>query len=148
MEQRATAIFAKGCFWDVESYFTNIQGIFSTQCGYTGGFIPHPSHMEITSGKTGHVHAVEIKFYPEIISYEELLDIYISIPFTPSAQTPHFQPIIFYTNEDQKRVAHNKIQTLSLPISIKNASTFYPASDFHQHYWKKNSLSKQASTLP
>ena len=145
MHHTSIAIFAKGCFWDVEKHFTNVNGVISTLCGYTGGFIPHPSHMEITSGKTGHVHAVKINFDPDIISYESLLDIFMSIE-TPQSFSPHFQSAIFYIDEEQKQKAISKIK--SQPILIKNATTFYPATEFHQHHWLQNTLPKHTSPLP
>lgn len=148
MKQESIAIFAKGCFWDVEKHFSNIRGVISTRCGYTGGFIPHPSHMEITGEKTGHVHAVKISFDPNIISYEDLLDIYISIPFAQSTPPTYFQSIIFYANEEQRSIAIKKTQNLPYPVLIKNVSTFYPASEFHQHHWQKNILSKHLDLLP
>lgn len=144
MEKEAIAIFAKGCFWDVEKHFINIKGVISTLCGYTGGTIPHPSHMEITSGKTGHVHAVKINFDPSIISYESLLDIFLSIT-PPQSFSPHFQSVIFYTDEKQKQQAITKIK--SRQIAIKNATTFYPATEFHQQHWLKNTSLKHTPPL-
>ncbi len=144
MKKTSRAIFAAGCFWELEKIFTKLNGVISTRCGYTGGRVPNPTHMEVSSGKTGHVHAVEIIFDSSKISYLQLLEIFFTT-HDPSdyKQPPQFHSAIFYTNNSQKELALNKIQQLnslnkySSPIVtfVKLAHTFYPATKHHQHHW-------------
>ena len=158
MEDTSIAIFAGGCFWELEENFSHTAGILSTRCGYTGGKIPHPSHMEIISGKSGHVHALEIIYYPKQISYNKLLDIFFSAhnPTLSYSSKPHFNSVIFYTTDEQQQQAFEKISYLektnqySDPIStqIKKATTFYPATEFHQHYLQKKHIKNHNSFLP
>ncbi|MFA6410983.1 MAG: peptide-methionine (S)-S-oxide reductase MsrA, partial [Candidatus Buchananbacteria bacterium] len=70
------ATFAEGCFWGVQATFSQINGVIKTLVGYTGGHIKNPTYEQVCSNKTGHAEAIQIKFDPQIISYEKLLDIF------------------------------------------------------------------------
>lgn len=72
------AIFAGGCFWGIQSAFETLPGVMSTIVGYIGGVVPNPTYMEVSSGRTGHAEAVEVTYDPELISYQQLLDIFLN----------------------------------------------------------------------
>lgn len=145
------AIFAGGCFWDLQASFENIPGIISTVIGYTGGAVPNPTHMEISGGRTGHAEAIEITYTPEKIAYETLLDIFFDShdPTSLNRQGQYsgsqFRSAIFYVSEQQRTLAIKKINSLNAqgkyatPIvtEVSHAGIFYPAEVYHQHYRQK-----------
>ncbi|WP_206423510.1 peptide-methionine (S)-S-oxide reductase MsrA [Enterococcus mediterraneensis] len=145
------AVFAGGCFWCMVQPFETKPGILSVLSGYTGGHIPNPSYDQVSSGTTGHVEAVEIIFDKRIISYEELVTLYLQLT-DPTDSFGQFQdrgdqyrPIIFVQNEAQRQIAEKSKKELqesgrySQPIvtEIKKAITFWPAENYHQQFYKK-----------
>lgn len=147
----AHAIFAAGCFWGIQSAFDSVPGVFSTQVGYIGGSTLNPSYEQVSTGRTGHAEAVEVTYDPQIISYNQLLDVFFKIhnPTTKDRQGPdigtQYRSAIFYLNDKQKQEAVDKIMELKKSKAFKNpivtevvaAKTFYPAEDYHQDYLKK-----------
>lgn len=152
-EKYERAIFAGGCFWCMVKPFDQWPGIKSVLSGYTGGTTKNPTYEEVCSETTGHYEAVEITYDPNIIQYEELLDIYWQQidPTDPGGQFfdrgISYQTAIFYLNNDQKEKAQKSKTELSnsgrfqKPIATKilPAKEFYYAEDYHQDYYKKNS---------
>lgn len=145
------AIFAGGCFWCMVEPFETWPGIVSVLSGYIGGTVDNPSYDQVSSGATGHVEAVEIIYDNRIVSYQELVDLYWQI-IDPTDAFGQFQdrgaqyrPIIFTTNEEQRKIAENKKQAVidsnrySKPIvtEIRSAETFWPAENYHQEFYKK-----------
>ena len=154
----ATATFAGGCFWCMEPPFKDLKGVLSVTVGYTGGRKPEPTYEEVCSGTTGHAEAVEISYDPEQISYEKLLDVFWQ-NIDPTAVNSQFadhgtqyRTAIFYHDEEQKRLAEaskerlDKSGKFAKPImtEITEASTFYPAEEYHQEYYKKCPLRYKA----
>lgn len=152
-EKLEKAIFAGGCFWCMESDFEKIPGIKDdVVSGYTGGTGVDPTYEDY--GEKGHIEAVEITYNPEIITYERLLDIFWrSIdPLDKGGQFcdrgHEYTTAIFYTSEEQKRLAEKTKEALessgqlkkSIATKIVKASKFYPAEDYHQDYHKKNPI--------
>lgn len=146
-----TAIFAGGCFWCMVDPFDERPGIIEVVSGYTGGTIENPSYEQVCSNTTGHVEAVKITFDPDIMPYEQLVDIFWQQidPTDPGGQFndrgESYQTAIFYNNEKQKKVAEKSKVKLeesgrfSKPIATKiiKASTFYEAEENHQDFYKK-----------
>ncbi len=146
-----TATFAAGCFWGVESLFKQTKGVMETTVGYTGGTTPDPIYRQVCTGITGHAEAVQVKFDPGVVSYEELLSLFWRMhdPTTQNRQGPdvgtQYRSAIFYHNEEQRKTAEkskeefdrsgvyiNKATTQIVP-----ASTFYAAEEYHQDYFEK-----------
>ncbi len=149
MMEKAT--FAAGCFWGVEENFSRVRGVASTKVGYTGGSMGDPGYYDVATGKTGHAESIEIIFDPEIISYEELLEVFWSIhdPTTKNKQGPdigtQYRSAIFYHDEKQKKAAlsskkkqeDSKRYDSEIKTEIVPASIFYPAEEYHQMYFEK-----------
>ncbi|CQR46638.1 Peptide methionine sulfoxide reductase MsrA [Paraliobacillus sp. PM-2] len=150
----ALATFAGGCFWCMVEPFDEQPGIEKVVSGYTGGHVDHPSYEEVCSNTTGHVEAVQIMYQPEIFPYERLLEIFWQQidPTDPGGQFndrgESYQTAIFYHNEQQKQLAEASKSALeqsgkfNQPIVTKilPATTFYPAEQKHQDYYKKNTF--------
>ncbi|WP_373478616.1 peptide-methionine (S)-S-oxide reductase MsrA [Geminocystis sp.] len=144
------ATFAGGCFWCMESPFDEIKGVLSTTSGYTGGNVKNPTYQQVSNGKTGHTEAVEIKYDSNLVNYSQLLTIFWQ-NIDPTVKNRQFCDVgsqyrsgIYYHNETQKKLAEEtkaKVEKqLKKPIftEIKSVTTFYPAEDYHQDYYKKN----------
>jgi peptide methionine sulfoxide reductase msrA/msrB len=150
--QLEVATFAGGCFWCVEAPFETFAGVDKVISGYAGGKVENPSYKEVSAGKTGHLEAVQVYYDPAVISYMELLDIYWK-QFDPTDaggsffdRGPQYESAIFYHNEKQKELAEasktrlDKSGRYDKPIvtPIRPFTTFYPAEDYHQDYYKTN----------
>ena len=149
---KETAIFAGGCFWCMVKPFDSLPGILSVVSGFTGGHVPHPTYQEVTTGTTGHTEAVEITFDPEQITYEELVAIYWQQTDPTDAfgqfadRGDSYRPVIYYNSEEQRKIAEASKAALQAsgrftdPIvtTIEPAEPFYPAEDYHQDFYKKN----------
>ncbi len=146
------ATFAGGCFWCIEAPFEGIDGIVSVVSGYSGGKEKNPTYSDVSSGRTGHKEAVQIKFNPEIISYSELVDIFWQ-QFDPTDaggsfydRGTQYQSAVFYHSPLQKQVAEASKKLLDnsgkfdkpIVTPIEKFDKFYAAEDYHQDYYKKN----------
>jgi methionine-S-sulfoxide reductase len=148
------ATFAGGCFWCMEPPFDKLDGVISTASGYTGGTEKDPTYEQVSSGKTGHLEAIEITYDPGKISYAQLLDVFWKNidPTQNSGQFvdigPQYRTAIFYHNEEQRRLAlesRNRLQEsrkFGKPIvtEIRPAMEFHSAEDYHQDYYIKNPI--------
>ena len=146
------AVFAGGCFWCMEGPFEKLPGVLSVVSGYTGGKKSNPTYREVSAGITKHAEAVEVNYNPTKVSYEKLLDIFWrSInPTQANGQFadigPQYRTAIFFRNEEQKSLAEASKKELAksgkfkkpIVTEIVPASTFYPAEEYHQDYYKKN----------
>ena len=148
------ATFAGGCFWCVEEAFEKVPGVISAVSGYTDGQVANPTYKQVTSGRTGHTEAVEVIFDPEEVTYEQLLDVFWR-NVDPTVVDRQFCDVgnqyrtgIFVHDDEQKRLAEASRKALeeskpfagSIVTPIAAASTFYPAEDYHQDYYKHNPL--------
>lgn len=146
------ATFAGGCFWCMEAPFERYDGIIEAISGYTGGHKKNPIYEEVSSGITGHYEAIEITYDSAKITYEEILDIFwkqidptdADGQFVDRGQ--QYSTAIFYHSEKQKNLAKKSIKNLEdakiydkkIVTPLIKASIFYPAEDYHQDYYKKN----------
>jgi len=153
-ENLKKATFAGGCFWCTEADFEKLPGVVKVVSGYTGGQKGNPTYAEVSSGKTGHVEAVQIYYDPSKISYEELLDT-LWKHIDPSDgggqfvdRGPQYRSAIFYHDDEQKRLAEKSKEALgksgkfNKPIvtEILQFTKFYEAEEYHQDYYKNHSL--------
>ncbi len=148
------ATFAGGCFWCVEADFEKLPGVVKVISGYTGGNKENPTYEEVSSGTTGHVEAVQVYYDPSKITYEELLDFFWRHidPTDPGGQFvdrgPQYRGIIFYHDEEQRRLAERSKEALDRSGRLKKPvvteiikfTKFYEAEEYHQDYYKKHSL--------
>lgn len=148
------ATFAGGCFWCMEAPFDKLEGVVSVTSGYTGGSVRNPTYEQVSAGGTGHAEAVQIIYDPARISYTKLLDVFWH-NIDPTVKDRQFcdsghqyRSAIFYHSEEQHRAALQskaaleKSKTFREPVvtEIVLAGEFYPAEEYHQHYYKKNPL--------
>jgi len=145
------ATFGAGCFWHVEDLLNKTQGVISTAVGYIGGQLPNPTYEEVCTDQTGHAEAVEVEFDANVISYEELLDVFWHNhnPTTLNRQGPdignQYRSVIFYHDEQQKIIAEKSKKSLDSSKSFNDpivteivpAPKFYKAEEYHQKYFKK-----------
>jgi len=143
-----TAIFAAGCFWGIEEAFRTIEGVVSTEVGYTGGKTVDPTYEQVCKGRTGHAEAVRLEFDPEIIDYDALLDKLWSVhdPTTKDRQGwdvgSQYRSAVFFTSEEQRRKATASVERIDasgrlrkrIVTEISEASEFHRAEEYHQQY--------------
>jgi peptide methionine sulfoxide reductase msrA/msrB len=148
------ATFAGGCFWCTEADLEKLPGVVKVISGYTGGQKENPTYEEVSSGKTGHLEAVQVTYDPSKITYEGLLDAFWKHinPTDGGGQFvdrgPQYRSAIFYQDEEQKRLAEKSKEALSksgkfdkpLVTEIIKFIKFYEAEDYHQDYYKKHHL--------
>jgi len=152
--QLQKATFAGGCFWCMEHPFDELPGVVSVTSGYTGGQKKNPTYEEVSAGGTGHAESVQVVYDPAKIGYAKLLERYWH-NIDPTAKDRQFcdtghqyRSAIFYHTEEQHRLALQSKQALeqskpfkgSIVTEVVPASEFYPAEDYHQHYYKKNPI--------
>lgn len=151
---RAVAIFAGGCFWCMEPPYDKLPGVISTISGYTGGRVANPTYEQVSAGNTGHTEAVKVTYDPRKVEYAKLLDVFWH-NIDPVAVNRQFCDVgaqyrsgIFPVTAQQRRLAEASKRKLAAsgrferPIAteITDASTFYPAENYHQDYYKKNPI--------
>ena len=153
-EDSAVAVFAGGCFWCTEADFDKLPGVLATTSGYIGGAIENPTYEEVSSGRSGHIEAVQVRFDPRQTSYAKLLEAFWPTidPVNGNGQFcdngPQYRSAIFYLDAEQQRLAEASKTALAAsgrlqqPIAtvIQAATTFYAAEDYHQDYHTKNPL--------
>lgn len=153
-EEKAT--FAGGCFWCMEPPFEDLPGVKSVISGYAGGKIKNPTYEQVSSGNTKHVEAVQITYDPKKISYKKLLEIFwVNINPTDAGgqfvdRGTQYTTAIFYHNAAQEKLAQASKQQLAqmdvfgkpIVTPVLDFTTFYPAEDYHQDYYKKTVLTK------
>ncbi|MBN1622446.1 MAG: bifunctional methionine sulfoxide reductase B/A protein [Endomicrobiales bacterium] len=152
MKKYQLATFAGGCFWCMEPPYDKLDGVIESVVGYTGGAKEDPTYKEVSSGKTGHVEAIQIMYDPKRITYEELLKVFWT-QIDPTDDTgqfvdkgPQYRTSIFYHNEEQRKAAEKSKSELQksgkykrpIVTQIIKAGKFYKAEDYHQDFYKKN----------
>lgn len=146
------ATFGGGCFWCTEAVFEELEGINDVVSGYAGGTVINPSYKEVTTGRTGHAEVIQVSFDPDVISYEEILDVFFKThdPTTLNRQGAdvgtQYRSIIFYHSPEQKQAVEYKIESLEnsgtfgspIVTQLEKYDHFYMAEDYHQDFFKKN----------
>lgn len=146
------AIFAGGCFWCMVEPFETCPGIIMVVSGYTGGTVVNPTYDQVATQTTGHVEAVEIIFDNRVVNYADLVAIFwqITDPTDAGGQIndrgQQYRPVIFVQNQKQRQIAEDSKKRLiaskryQKPIvtTIEAATTFWPAENYHQQFYKKN----------
>jgi peptide-methionine (S)-S-oxide reductase len=146
---KETAVFAGGCFWGVQSVFQRVKGVLHTTAGYSGGSANTATYKQVVTETTGHAESVEVIYDPSRITYGQLLRIYFSVAHDPTQlnrQGPDvgtsYRSAIFYTNENQERLAKAYIAQLDqekvfprpIVTEVTSLKAFYRAEDYHQDY--------------
>ncbi|SLJ84585.1 peptide-methionine (S)-S-oxide reductase MsrA [Psychrobacter sp. DAB_AL43B] len=157
----AVATVAGGCFWCVEAGYEKIPGVVEVVSGYTGGQTDNPTYSTVSAGGTGHTEAAQVYYDPTKITYNGIVQALwrIADPTDDKGQFvdrgTQYRPAIFYNNDQEKQIAEAAKQSLQasdvykkpVVIEIVPASTFYPAEEYHQDYYKKNPLRYKAYTF-
>jgi peptide-methionine (S)-S-oxide reductase len=150
---KQTAVLAGGCFWCVEAVFRQIAGVENVVSGYSGGDAASAHYDLVSSGKTGHVEAVQIMYNPRTISYGPLLKVFFDVAHDPTQVDrqgpdvgPQYRSVVFYADPEQKRVAEAYIKQLDqakvfhspIVTQVVQLKAFYPAEEHHQNYCNRN----------
>ncbi len=151
-DEAAVATFGAGCFWCVEAVLEQLDGVHAVVSGYMGGEVDDPTYKQVCSGSTGHAEVVQVEYDPNVISYDELLSWFWRLhdPTTLNRQGndlgTQYRSVIFFHDADQERLARASKQAENesgrhygpIVTEISAASTFYPAEDYHQDYYRAN----------
>lgn len=151
-ENLQLATVGGGCFWCTEAIFQEIKGVVKVVSGYSGGKAPgKPTYREVCSGLTGHAEVVQITFDANIISYEDILVIFMTThdPTTLNRQGAdkgtQYRSVIYYNGKEQEEIAYLTVKQIQsyfkdkIVTEISPLSIFYEAETYHQNYYKNNS---------
>jgi peptide-methionine (S)-S-oxide reductase len=152
MENLQKATFGSGCFWCTEAIFERLKGVKSVVSGYSGGKVENPTYEEICTGTTGHAEVTQITYDPEVISFDELLEVFWKThdPTTLNRQGndvgPQYRSVVFSHNDEQKKLTEKYKEALDksgawekpIVTEISPLINFYPAEDYHQEYFENN----------
>lgn len=147
-----TITLGAGCFWCVEAIFDQLEGVLEVQSGYSGGDIINPGYKEVCTGRTGHAEVCQLSYNPEVISFEEILEVFFQThdPTTLNRQGAdvgtQYRSAIFYHHEDQKEIAQKIISDLNnagvwqqpIVTEVVPYKNFFVAEDYHQEYFENN----------
>jgi peptide-methionine (S)-S-oxide reductase len=153
-KRMATAVFAGGCFWCVESDFDAVDGVVETISGYTGGRIANPTYQQVSHENTGHYESVKVTYDPDVVSYDYLVTYFLHhVDPTDAAgqfcdKGESYRTAIFVSTPEERAAAEAEIASvdasgvLPSPVVTKvvAAETFWPAETYHQDYYEKNPL--------
>jgi len=148
----ATATFGGGCFWCIEAAFKELDGVRSVTSGYAGGHVDTPSYREVCSGNTGHAEVVQVEYDPDVVAYEELLEVFFTVhdPTQRNRQGPdvgtQYRSIVLAHDEEQRALASEYIDALDeeggyddpVVTELEPLEQFWRAEEKHQDYFEKN----------
>jgi peptide-methionine (S)-S-oxide reductase len=155
-----TATFGAGCFWGVEWVFNQVPGVLSVVSGYSGGHVEYPSYREVCTDTTGHAEVVQITFDPDVVTYDQLLEVFWEMhdPTQVNRQGPdigyQYRSIILAHTPEQRAAAEaskaKAQERFDRPIAteITDLSAFYPAEDYHQRYYERTGHEPYCHVLP
>lgn len=151
MSKMEVATIGGGCFWCVEAVIQRLKGVEKIESGYTGGNAPgKPTYREVCSGLTGHAEVVQVTFDPSIISFKQLLTVFMTThdPTTLNRQGAdvgtQYRSVIYYHSEEQKEVANEVMKDVAsyyddpIVTEISELGPYYAAEDYHQNYYNNN----------
>lgn len=140
-----------GCFWCTEAVFTQIKGVEKVISGYSGGNVPGvPTYREVCSGLTGHAEVIQVSFNPEVVTYKDLLEIFMTShdPTTLNRQGAdagtQYRSVIFYHNEEQREIAEKVIKEMAphfdnpIVTELSPIKMFFEAEKEHHDYYRNN----------
>ena len=147
-----TATLAGGCFWCLEAVFDEVKGVAGVESGYAGGKMANPSYREVCNGDTGHAEVVQVHFDPNVVSYQDVLNVFFAIhdPTTLNRQGndtgTQYRSAIFYHTPQQKADAEEVIARLNaaklwgsaIVTEVAPAGAFHVAEGYHQEYFARN----------
>src|SRR5215467_250938 len=144
-----TAVVAGGCFWGVQAVFQHVKGVIRVTSGYSGGSAETAHYEAVCSDKTGHAESVSIVYDPSKTSYGQLLKVFFAVAHDPTQRNrqgpdtgTQYRSVIFYANQDQRRIADayidqlNKARSFPRPVATEVVAldSFYAAEPYHQDY--------------
>ncbi|MFL0353859.1 peptide-methionine (S)-S-oxide reductase MsrA [Xanthomarina sp. GH4-25] len=151
LKKMQQATLGGGCFWCTEAVFLEVKGVEKVVSGYTGGNVPgRPTYREICSGLTGHAEVVQVTFDASIITYEDILIIFMtthdptSLNRQGADRGTQYRSVVFYHNKEQQEVAEVVIKEMAvyyenkIVTEISKLGVFYKAEEAHQNYYKNN----------
>ncbi len=151
-ERTEAATLAGGCFWCLEAVYQLLDGVHGVKSGYAGGHTDHPAYQQVCGGRTGHAEVVRLRFNPDAITFDDLLDVFFTIhdPTTLNRQGgdigTHYRSAIFYESDAQRAAAERKVAEVTAagvwpdPIvtEIAPLETFHPAEPYHDDFLRQN----------
>ena len=150
MAQTETAYFAGGCFWCITPVFRELPGVYDVVSGYSGGAEENPTYEDVKHQRTGHRETIRIDYDPARVSFDALMDIFLSSvdPYDPDGQFIDrgfsYTLAIYYCSESQQRAAEGKLRALEeregkpVYIRVEPFRSFWRAEEYHQDYYRKN----------
>jgi peptide-methionine (S)-S-oxide reductase len=148
--ERAT--LAGGCFWCIEAAMLELDGVESAVSGYTGGDTADPTYEAVCSGTSGHAEAVQVTYDPDVVAYEDLLEVFFSIhdPTTVDREGPdvgsQYRSAVYYHDDDQRETVERFVERLEregvyddpIVTEVEPLGTFWEAEQRHQNYFEKH----------
>ena len=139
------ATFGAGCFWGIEYAFRKVDGVKEAYVGYAGGGTPNPTYQQVCSGQTGHAEVLKIDYDESVVSFEDLLEVFVathdptSLNQQGADRGTQYRSAVFYTNDSQKQIATSIIGAIKGAVTeINELDVFYPAESYHQNYFNDN----------
>ncbi len=146
------ATLGAGCFWCVEAVFQQLKGVQKVEAGYAGGNLENPSYEEVCTGNTGHAEVVRIEYDPEMITFEDLLEVFWHThnPTTLNRQGAdvgsQYRSSIFFHDAEQKQIAEQSLKKTDnsglwddpIVTKIEPLKNYCPAENYHQDYYEKH----------
>jgi peptide-methionine (S)-S-oxide reductase len=154
MKNLSVATFGGGCFWCIEAVIQRLKGIESLKSGFSGGFIKNPPYREVCTGRTGHAEVIQVTFDPDIISYHDLIFIFMTShdPTTLNRQGAdvgtQYRSVVLYHNEEQKTIAEQVFEEVKpfyedpIVTELSKFEVFYNAEEDHQNYYNNNQVAR------
>ena len=143
-------VLGGGCFWCIEGGLADLSGTIEVTPGYSGGHVANPTYQQVCGKKTGHAEVVKVKYNPDVISLDSLLEVFFTLhdPTQIDRQGndvgPHYRTCIFYNTTEQGDIARNKIDSIrgdydkAIATTVEPLEKFWPAEIYHHDYFQKN----------